>query len=212
MISNANGTHSVPKPTNRVIPSTSPPNVVPSGLVDEQSERRSVAGRHERRILQSGSEALAVFHRLYGRRLRALARRRIRDESAIDDLLQETWLRAIPALLRFRGDASPATWLTGILYNCIREYYRGRRRAERLEFSADPRAVDTDSVEAEIVNFDLQRALELMPSGYRVVLQMHDVEGFSHEDISTRLGIAIGTSKSQLTRGRKWLRCRLEAG
>ncbi len=52
----------------------------------------------------------------------------------------------------------------------------------------------------------LQRALDLLPDGYRSVLWLHDVEGYTHEEIGARLGIAVGTSKSQLSKARARLR------
>ena len=52
----------------------------------------------------------------------------------------------------------------------------------------------------------VQRALDKLPEGYRSVLWLHDVEGYTHEEIGARLGIAVGTSKSQLSKARARLR------
>jgi RNA polymerase sigma-70 factor (ECF subfamily) len=56
---------------------------------------------------------------------------------------------------------------------------------------------------------DLERSIALLPDGYRTVFVLHDVEGMKHEEIARRLGISTGTSKSQLSHGRKMLRALL---
>jgi RNA polymerase sigma-70 factor (ECF subfamily) len=57
---------------------------------------------------------------------------------------------------------------------------------------------------------DLQRAVDQLPAGYRSVFELYDVEGYSHEEIARRLGIAAGTSKSQLFHARRALRAMLD--
>jgi RNA polymerase sigma-70 factor (ECF subfamily) len=106
----------------------------------------------------------------------------------------------------FRGDASLRTWLTAILINRVREMWRMPVLANidaSPDLMLDPRTID----ELQRVDpIDLARALGEMPHGYREVVVLHDIEGFTHEEIGATLGVAPGTSKSQLARGRRWLR------
>ena len=133
-------------------------------------------------------------------------------EAEAQDLLQETWIRAASSLARFRWESALRTWLHGIAINAWREAARARRgpdlplEAEAQERAAAPAAGDGAG------RVDLERAVRRLPEGYREVLLLHDIEGYTHAEIAGLLGIAPGTSKSQLSRARELLRRRLAAG
>lgn len=118
-----------------------------------------------------------------------------------EDAVHETWLRGVRAGEKFEGRSRLTTWLTGILLNCIREQRR-RRKVEELSLDDEaPLADPAAPLHAERV--DLERALAGLPNGYRTVLLLHDLEGYTHDDIAGMLGIDAGTSKSQLSRARR---------
>ena len=124
-----------------------------------------------------------------------------------EDIVQETWIRAVKQLPRFRWEASLRTWLSAIGLNLAREALRrrGRSRTEELTDHMGPSippARDGDRI-------DLERAIARLPDGYRTVLVLHDVEGLTHEEISQQLRIAVGTSKSQLFDARRAVRAHL---
>lgn len=134
---------------------------------------------------------------LYRLALRLLAGRRAEAEDAV----QETWLRAAARLGTFRGEAALRTWLAGFTVNCCRELLR-----------APGAATAADHVRAVAFagpDVDLERAIAALPAGYREVLVLHDLEGYTHEEIAARLEITAGTSKSQLSRARRALRERI---
>jgi RNA polymerase sigma-70 factor (ECF subfamily) len=123
-----------------------------------------------------------------------------------EEIVQETWIRAAERLESFRWVSSLRTWLSGIAVNCWREQTRRPRPDQELrerEGAAD-RALGLPGE-----RIDLARAVGELPGGYRAVLLLHDVEGFTHEEIAKLLGIEPGTSKSQLTRARQAMRRRL---
>ena len=131
---------------------------------------------------------------LYRLALRLLGGRRGEAEDAV----QETWLRASVRLGEFRGDAALRTWLAGFAINCCRELLRtppGTAQADE--------ALAAPFASADV---DLERAIAELPHGYREVLVLHDLEGYTHEEIAARLLISAGTSKSQLSRARRALR------
>jgi RNA polymerase sigma-70 factor (ECF subfamily) len=130
--------------------------------------------------------------------LRLLGGRRAEAEDAV----QDTWLRASARFHEFRGEASLRTWLAGFAINCCRERWRRREpdASEPEEVAASEPIVD---------RLDLERAIAALPDGQREVFVLHDLEGFTHEEIATRLGIVPGTSKSQLSRARAALRARM---
>lgn len=160
------------------------------------------------RFRRSGDEA--AFRDLYGRRTPALYGLALRltggVESDAAEVVQEAWVRAVRSLPRFRGRSSFGTWLAGIAVNCHRELVR-RRAPERdlpAALPAPPAGLDPAD------RITLERAVAALPTGYRTVLVLHDIEGYTHEEIAGMLSIRAGTCKSQLSRARRALRAVLD--
>lgn len=152
----------------------------------------------------------AEFRTLYRRHTPALYRMayRLVGPSAADDILQETWCRAARLIAGFEWRSALLTWLTGILVRCCRETWRASADIVTLSVEAE---FDEPEVETTPwLSLDVERALESLPAGYREVLVLHDVEGFTHAEIARVLGVVPGTSKSQLARARRALRQQLE--
>lgn len=152
-----------------------------------------------RRFLQSrGERDFVRLYRAHNPALLLLATRLTGSRSDAEDVVQETWMRAVAALPRFRGESSLRTWLCGFVANCSRELRR--RRTEP--------AIAEESV-TTTPEIDLQRAIDALPDGAREVLVLHDVHGYTHEEVGALLGIEPGTSKSQLHRARKAIRAHM---
>jgi RNA polymerase sigma-70 factor (ECF subfamily) len=151
----------------------------------------------------------AAFRALYRRHtprafavvVRMLAWRRADAE----DVLQEAWLRAATSLAGFRGDSAFATWFTGIAIRCAYECLRRRPMAGGADAIGQ---VATHDGRRELA-LDLERAVAVLPDGYRTVLVLHDVHGYTHGEIARLLDVDEGTSKSQLSRARRAVRARL---
>ena len=129
-------------------------------------------------------------------------------EADAEDVVQETWIRAVEKLDGFRWEAQFATWLTGIGLNVARGLLRRQGRWEVPMDPDTPEGWRPPAPDGERI--DLERAIALLPAGYRTVLILHDVEGFTHEEIGERLGVTAGTSKSQLSHARRAVRRLLE--
>ena len=129
------------------------------------------------------------------------------DATLAEDAVQAAWIRAATRLDSFRWESSLRSWLTGIAINCWRESWRRAGRAEIVELPDLPIAPAQLRV---IHRLDLQRAIDRLPDGYREVLLLHDVEGYTHDEIGRLMGIRNGTSKSQLSRARRAVRRWLE--
>ena len=160
-------------------------------------------------VTRTGNEG--AFRELYRRHTPTLYPFVLRvvggSEADAEDVVQDTWVRAVQALPRFRWESAFRTWLVGIGLNRARELLRQRsRRAALVAEQEPPRAVRPHDGS----HVDLERAIAMLPDGYRTVLLLHDVEGFTHPEISERLDIAIGTSRSQLHHARRSLRRLLE--
>ncbi|MDX1673484.1 MAG: RNA polymerase sigma factor [Longimicrobiales bacterium] len=165
------------------------------------------------RTLEGDEFAFRTLYRRHTPRLWPLLLRMLGGEAAraeAEDAVQETWIRAVRSLDGFRWDAAFSTWLTGIGLNCARELIRKRKR--RSETSTDgllellPGGPAPDPGR----RLDLEDAIAALPDGYRTVLVLHDLEGYTHPEISDRLGIAVGTSRSQLHHARRAVRELLE--
>jgi RNA polymerase sigma-70 factor (ECF subfamily) len=152
-----------------------------------------------------------AFRELYARhtpRVFQLIRRMIGGERAdAEDILQDVWIQAVRALPQFRWEATFSTWLTGIAINQTRTWWR--RRGARPFDPVDERALVARDLPLG-QRIDLEAALAQLPDGRRTVLVLHDIEGLTHEEIAERLGVAVGTSKSQLFAARRAMRAHLE--
>jgi RNA polymerase sigma-70 factor (ECF subfamily) len=158
------------------------------------------------KYLASRSEA--AFLSLYDRHTDDLYRfaARLTWKSGHDpgELVQEAWLRALGALPGFRWGSSLRTWLCGIVLNRWRELQRGAERDRRLAVIEGHRPAPPSASREESIA--LERALARLAPGHREVLLLHDLEGYTHEEIARHFGIVEGTSKSQLHRARRALR------
>lgn len=151
------------------------------------------------------------LYRFHTPALYAMALRISGSDSDAEELAQEAWCRAVEKFDSFRGSSTFRTWLISILINCYREMLR-RRRSRRIGV-ADAKDVARATVtrldsgqSSRATVVDTERALGNLPTGYREVVLLHDLYGYTHREIASMLDIAEGTSKSQLTRGRERLR------
>jgi RNA polymerase sigma-70 factor, ECF subfamily len=176
------------------------------------------------RVLRDGSEeAFRILYRrhtpaLYSFVLRLLGgagrdARGTRDARDAEDVVQDTWMRAMERLAGFRWEASFRTWLCGIALNRAREVRRksGRTREEPSP-ETEPAPELPGTAERIDLEMDLEEAIRRLPDGYREVLLLHDHLGLTHEEIARELGITAGTSRSQLHFARRAVRRHLTAG
>jgi RNA polymerase sigma-70 factor, ECF subfamily len=154
-------------------------------------------------------EAFETIYRQHAPRLYSLACRMAGSPEDGEDLLQEIFLRAHRKLGSFKGEASLGTWLYRLALNHCLDYVRSRHaKMDKVTESLDVETAlePTARRETPIARLDLDRALERLPDGCREAFVLHDVEGFDHKEIGELLGIAEGTSKSQVFKARLKLR------
>lgn len=162
----------------------------------------------DRFVQRRDEEAFRLLFRRHSPRLFALACRLLgARRNDAEDVLQEAWLRAARRIGAFEWRSSLTTWLSAIVINCARERLRGRPEPMSMEEAPEPRTPVRGRVAA--TGIDLERAIAGLADGYREVLVLHDIEGFTHAEIARMLGIAEGTSKSQLFHARTHVRARM---
>ncbi|MFL6254483.1 MAG: RNA polymerase sigma factor [Pyrinomonadaceae bacterium] len=181
------------------------PGVVAGGAQDSDfALARAAAG--------GADDALSELYVRHRRRVYALCMRMTRNAADAEDLTQDVFVHLLGQVGSFRGDSLFTTWLHRFTINqvlmCLRRDARRRglmpdyiqeqvSRVRTSYVSAPPPVVDRLSLEA---------ALTLLPPGYRWAFVLHDIEGYSHEEVSGILGCSAGTSKSQLHKARMKLR------
>jgi len=155
-------------------------------------------------------DAFEQLYRLHAGRVYALCLRLAADPVVARELTQDTFVKAWEALPRFRADASLTTWLHRIAVNALLERRRGeKRRSARVSLADDEDAAEmiVGVVAAPDVAtaIDLERAVGALPPGVRRAFVLHDVEGYTHEEIAMMTGLAAGTLRAQLHRARQLL-------
>lgn len=157
-----------------------------------------------------------AFEELYRQHASAiynLACRMLASDRDAEDVVQEVFLTAYQKLHGFKGDAALRTWLYRLGINQCLDVLRSKSAKrgqatksieEEQDFDRMPTARVRPSDTASRV--DLERAIELLPEGCRAAFLLHDVEGFEHRQIADMLGIAEGTSKSQVHKARLRIR------
>lgn len=133
------------------------------------------------------------------------------DGELARELTQETFIRAFAQLNRFRGESALSTWLhrvtVSVVSNAMRKVKRFRARETDLDDAISTPAA-SHGAEPDLKD-KLYRAIDELPEIYRLTLVMHDVEGYTHEEIANVLGVAEGTCKSRLSVARAQLREKL---
>jgi RNA polymerase sigma-70 factor, ECF subfamily len=163
------------------------------------------------RVRAGDSAAQRALYDAHVDRVYRLAFRLAGDDALAQDFTQETFIRAFDRLGSFRGDAAFSTWLhtitTTVVLNGLRKVKRLRHRETDID---DAQAIGVMKRESEPdLKMRLTKAIDELPEGYRTVFLMHDVEGYTHEEIGAALGVETGTSKAQLSRARAKLRVAL---
>lgn len=156
--------------------------------------------------------AFAELYRVYATPVYTLALRMLRQREAAEDVLQEVFLELTRALKGYRGDGPFWGWLRRLAVNKVLMRIRGERSRPRLD--GDPEAVlepvHDDDADRSFVARDLESALGELPAIGRAVVWLHDVEGWTHQEIAAAMGRTTSFSKSQLSRAHLRLRRLLE--
>lgn len=172
----------------------------PESASDADLLRRAVDGRDER--------AFAELMARHEDKIFGLALRMMGDRADALDATQETFIAAYRRASSFRGESAFSTWLYRIGINTCKDLLRKRGRAatpveenDEGDQGPHPRSVEEDAAR----RVDLTRALADLPNDYREAVVMHDIGGLPYDEIASITGVAIGTVKSRISRGRRRL-------
>ena len=168
------------------------------------------------RAKQGDGEGFEVLYGLHKRRVYSVCLRMTGNTAEAEDLTQEAFLQVFRKIGTFRGDSAFSTWLHRLSVNVVLMHLRKKGlNLVSLEETLQPQEEpgwkkdigERDKVLAgSIDRLNLQRSIESLPPGYRIMFVLHDVEGYEHNEIARMMDCSIGNSKSQLHKARLRLR------
>lgn len=169
------------------------------------------------RLAANGSAA--AFDQIYSRHrgfVYSIALRMTGNASDAEDLTQESFISVFRRVSSFKGEASFTTWLYRIVVNQVKMHFRYRRSRPEIQTS-DGEILDlspemarcTDPGAQLIEGLAIEKAMLMLPPGYRTAFILHDIEGYKHGEAARLSGHTVGTSKSQLHKARASLRAML---
>ncbi len=161
------------------------------------------------------AQAFQALYDKHKRRVYSLCLRMTANTAEAEDLTQEAFLQLYRKIGTFRGESAFSTWLHRLSVNVVlmqlrkkslpvvslEETTQGEEDTPKKDFGAEDLALA-----GSIDRLQLQKAVEDLPPGYRMIFVLHDIEGYEHNEIATIVGCSIGNSKSQLHKARMKLR------
>lgn len=169
---------------------------------------------HALTIAAAGGD-MGAFEQLYerhNRRVYSVCLRMTQNAAEAEDLAQEVFIQLFRKIGSFRGESAFTTWLHRLTVNQVLMHFRKRSvKLERTTEEGDTpvqivRGTENPDKMPVLDRISLERALKQLPPGYRSVFVLHDIEGHDHAEIAKMIGVAVGTSKSQLHKARMKLR------
>lgn len=144
----------------------------------------------------------------------AIAMRYVNDPDTAKDVVQESFIKIFDNLNDLKNPEAFEAWSRRIVINTALNKYHANRRLKEYEIPTNGREFHGVNLQPQIINqLDAAYLLELidtMPEGYKLVFNLYLIDGFSHKEIAEILGIAESTSRSQLTKGKKFLQKKLQ--
>lgn len=161
--------------------------------------------------------AFELLYSLHKKRVFGICLHMAENPTLAEEFTQDVFLNAFRRIHSFRGESAFSSWLYRIAVNVVLGDFRRQKRRPEVDFEDAMGDEERDYEEAlsrhgNFSSFDpvsriaLQRGIALLPKGYRLVFQLHDIEGYAHEEIAHMLGCTVGNTKSQLHKARLTLR------
>ena len=126
-----------------------------------------------------------------------------RDDAA--DILQDGFVQVFKYIDSFRG-GSLEGWIRRIMVNMAIAHYRKKARFQTTDIETAYEVHVDETALSSMSSAEILKVIQGLPTGYRTVFNLYEIEGYTHPEISELIGISVGTSKSQLSRAKEMLR------
>ena len=185
----------------------SPPATLPAPAVTNSPDGMQTDQLELRRAMDGDERAMRQLWLRHSPHIDAVVRRLCGDSDVAADIAQEVWIQIFRALPGYRGESQFGTWAHRIAVNRTLNALRKVKRIAKIEteIEDDSATVETDSDRTFLAE-SIEQAMEKLSPGARMVFVLHDIEGYTHDEIGQELGITSGGSKSQLFKARAKLR------
>ncbi|WKU18878.1 RNA polymerase sigma factor RpoE [Advenella alkanexedens] len=176
------------------------------------------------RVQKGDKRAFDLLVLKYQRKIMRLLARMLNNQAEIEDIAQETFIKAYRALPQFRGESAFYTWLYRIAINTARNWLSSNQRKmlvpdtfetkEGETFSQSDNLIDIDTPESRMVSSEIaqtvNKAIEELPEDLRTAIVLREIEGLSYEEIAQAMECPIGTVRSRIFRAREAIAARLK--
>ena len=161
-------------------------------------------------LKRNDNRAQKVVYERYSGKMMAVCVRYIANRNDAEETMIDGFMRAFQRIGQFREEGSFEGWLRRIMVTESLMFLR-KTKSWRQEIGLDEMTTepDYDWAENSLEADDLLRLVAQLPDGYRTIFNLYAIEGYTHQEIASELGISEGTSKSQLSRARLWLQTSL---
>ncbi len=175
---------------------------------------RAVQDLWTARLREGDHDTLREVMQAYGERITAVVAGILRDRDAVDDVVQEAFTKVFYRIHSFKGTSSLYTWIYRIAVNATKDYIKSRKRrpASSLDDLPAPLALPQqgrpmlEGIEQRELRLRVRGAIDRLPTKFRSVLALREIEGMAYHEIAEVMSLSLGTVESRLFRARKRLR------
>jgi len=152
------------------------------------------------------SHAQRQLYDRFSGKMYALCNRYVKDKMEAEDVLVSSFTKVFERIDQYKGEGSFEGWLRKVVVNESLSYLRKNKNMYlETDIEAIDHEPDFETIDTQLETEDLLKMINALPTGYRIVFNMYAIDGFSHKEIASHLGINENTSKSQLSRARAML-------
>lgn len=162
--------------------------------------------------VKGNRSAQEQFYAKFAPKMHALCRGYSKDEDTANELLQEGFIKVFKNLKQYKSDGSLEGWIRRTMINNAVDHFRRSQKFRYTQeindfcYEENGDMAATNDVWKSLDAQDYQRITKHLPDGYRMIMNLYVVEGYTHKEIGEELGITTGTSKSQFAKAKKYLR------
>ena len=164
------------------------------------------------KCIEGDQRAQRKLFDMYAPKMMGVCLRYMKDHAQAEDVLQDGFVKVFTKLEKYSGDGSLEGWVRIIMVNTALDHLRKTNKFNaNISMDEVGYKVESDTdVLASLMEEDLLKLIQEMPTGYKTVFNMFAIEGYSHKEIGERLGVSENTSKSQYSRAKAYLRIKVE--